>query len=340
MVCRLDRMGDVILSTPCLPALRAALPRAVIYFMVPRNLVSLVDALRCVDAVCSPPDAEAVESRIRKLAQWFEESRIDCVVFLEPNAEAEEAAWRAGVPQRIGFVKQRQNYLTNHLPYRKKKGLKHESLYCFEVLESLGVQAPAQGVLPDPCLPLVEAAGVRCRECLIRAGVPERYGVLHLGAFSGKPRVPVDYFLAVAEVLHAAGCAVVLVGAESDDPDTHEFKATLRARGQAVFDLCGQLDLAELAHCLVGAAVFFARDTGPTHLAAAVGCPTIALFVQPVPAFAGSRRWRPLGPQVQVLEKPLWAYPFESRDSIARRHLRKLPRQVVADCVWATLGSD
>ena len=96
------------------------------------------------------------------------------------------------------------------------------------------------------------------------------------------------------------GATVLVVGAPAERARTAEVVA---AAGDVpptrLLDLGGQLSLGALAALLEGAAAFVTNDSGPMHLAAALGTPTIALFGPETPT-----GYRPLGPRVRVLYRP------------------------------------
>lgn len=119
--------------------------------------------------------------------------------------------------------------------------------------------------------------------------------VAHAGAGGEAKRWPAQRWAALAEAWQAEGRAVRLVAGpvERERLSTSE-RATLDAAGLGVID-----DLGALARTLAGARLFVGHDTGPTHLAAQLGVPTLALFGPTDPAL-----WAPVGPGVRVLAPP------------------------------------
>jgi ADP-heptose:LPS heptosyltransferase len=98
---------------------------------------------------------------------------------------------------------------------------------------------------------------------------------------------------AIAAALRAAGWPVVLTGGPGERPLT----AQVARAADGVADLAGRTSLAELAAVLAGAACVVVGNTGPAHLAAAVGTPVVSLFSPVVPA----ERWAPYGVAVALL---------------------------------------
>ncbi|NDG03874.1 MAG: hypothetical protein EB121_00760 [Alphaproteobacteria bacterium] len=114
------------------------------------------------------------------------------------------------------------------------------------------------------------------RADIARLNVPEKYVVLIVGSAPERPekRWPIAHYAQLARHMVAHGFSVVAVGSGAE--------ATLIQHlcelEPAVINICGQTNLAELATVLRGAHSVVGNDTGPSHMAAAVGTPTLTLF--------------------------------------------------------------
>jgi ADP-heptose:LPS heptosyltransferase len=125
--------------------------------------------------------------------------------------------------------------------------------------------------------------------------VPARpYVVVHPGAAAPARAWSPDRHAALVDALVAAGRRVVVTGDASEGPLTSLVAGPKRP---GVVDLGGRVDLAGLAEVLAGAEVVVVGNTGPAHLAAAVGTPVVSLFSPVVPAV----RWRPWGVAHELL---------------------------------------
>jgi ADP-heptose:LPS heptosyltransferase len=133
-----------------------------------------------------------------------------------------------------------------------------------------------------------------CRGDIARFGLPQDFVVLVPGSAPHRPekRWPAARYQALAFALREQGLTPVVVGSTAEAPIFREIPAALNLIGQTSFgDLA---DLGRSARFSVG------NDTGPTHLLAAVGCPTVALFSYASdPALCAPR-----GPEVRVLRRP------------------------------------
>ncbi|HZQ97608.1 MAG TPA: glycosyltransferase family 9 protein [Chloroflexota bacterium] len=119
------------------------------------------------------------------------------------------------------------------------------------------------------------------------------YVVVHPGSGSPRKNWPVDRFAAMLPALRARGLAVVVVGGPADRAVVEDL-LDLDRGPLRVFE---ELSLPELAGLLRGAALYVGNDSGVSHLAGAVGAPSVVLFGPTLAA-----RWAPWGPRVQVVE--------------------------------------
>jgi ADP-heptose:LPS heptosyltransferase len=120
---------------------------------------------------------------------------------------------------------------------------------------------------------------------------PGRYVVLHPGTSVPARAWPEDRWAGTARRLHRHGVHVVVTGGPGDA------RLTAAVAGGVACDLGGRTTLPELADVLDRAEAAVVANTGPAHLAAAVGTPVVSLFAPTVPA----ARWAPYGVPVELL---------------------------------------
>ncbi|MBW7904024.1 MAG: hypothetical protein LC135_14220 [Phycisphaerae bacterium] len=201
------------------------------------------------------------------------------------------------VQQRLARLRPaRLRCLDPRPPSENAAAERHITEIWLERLEGGRCEAPpptsAAEVRPSP------AARSRGRRMLAAAGVlstaedPAPVVLLHIGSGGARKRWPLDGFLHVAAVLRARGAACgVLIG-----PDEIEGGLLSGVKGCGL-PLIESPDSATLVACLSAADAFLGNDAGPTHLAALLGMPTLALF-GPTRAAV----WRPLGARVRVVQ--------------------------------------
>ena len=117
-------------------------------------------------------------------------------------------------------------------------------------------------------------------------GVEGPYAVLHPGSSLPDRRWPAERFAATADALADRGLVPVLTGTPDEAPIVEAVSRRMRAAHR---DLCGATSLGAMAALLRGATITITNDTGTSHLAAAVGAPSVVLFMVTDPA-----RWAPL----------------------------------------------
>jgi len=163
----------------------------------------------------------------------------------------------------------------------------HEADRHLRLFEHLGLPAGDPAALSFPLTAEDEA-----EQAAILAGrnlAPGRYAVLHPGASSPTRRWPIARYAVVGDALAADGLRVVVTGV----PAEREVGAALAAAMRApAVDLTGATSLGGLAALLRDSAVLVGNDTGSAHLAAAVGAPSVTVFLAGDPV-----RWASRGPR-------------------------------------------
>jgi ADP-heptose:LPS heptosyltransferase len=181
-------------------------------------------------------------------------------------------------------------------------------------LLDLRLPIPGDGPEPERMLATVRAAGFELPpgddgklavrlppEAGRRSIAPESpYLVVHPGTTAAARGYPPERWAETVRLLISAGWVVLVTGSASERELTAGIVAAARAdlrNPASVLDLAGALDLPGLARLLTGARAVLVANTGPAHLAAAVGTPVVSLFAPVVPA----ERWAPYGVPVALL---------------------------------------
>lgn len=168
----------------------------------------------------------------------------------------------------------------------------HVSDFFLQTLTELGIH-PLPSVAPGLAVPQETRPAVRGKPNGAALSEPP-YICLHPGSGGRHKNWPRDRFLAVAlGVRSAAGTPPVKILLGPAEEDSRPFWVGGEASG---VDVVGNLGILELATVLAGADAYLGNDSGVTHLAAALGVPTVALFGPTEP-----RRWGPKGPNVRIL---------------------------------------
>jgi len=256
------RIGDVLLVTPLVRSLRRAWPRATIDVLVFRGTAGVLEGNPDITRVIALPERSRWQERLRELRRLWR--GYDLAFSCLPSDRARIYGWAAG-RRHLGMLAAGEA--------RSKRWWLADAVR-FDDLDTHTVAMALQ---------LADLAGVpRCPEVVpptaggaLPAGVRAPFAVLHpYPKFNYKMWTEAGW-IALAEALQARGLTVLLTGS----PDPEEAACCARvAAGSGATSLAGRLSLAQTADLLRQARLFVGPDTAVTHLAAATGIPTLALF--------------------------------------------------------------
>lgn len=270
-VLRANALGDFILAMPALEALRAAYPSAeVVLLGLPWHAVFLRGRPGPVDRVLPlpafpQPSTPAGRTAFETARRAAREERFDLLVQMHGGgSESNPFVLRLGARVAVGLRTPESPALDRSAAYFYWQ---HEVLRWLEV-------ASLAGARPVTLEPRVEVTAEDRREAG-RVLPPSRrpLAVLHPSAGDPRRRWPAGRFRELAARLVAEDVGVAVIGTEPDRPST-----TLVAEVPGAIDLCGRLSLGGLAGLLARADVLVANDSGPLHLARAVGAPTVGVY--------------------------------------------------------------
>ena len=282
---RLDSVGDVLVTGPAVRAV-AAHSAHVTLLAGPRgreaaSLLPGVDEVvvwSCpwIDPTPAPVNPDEMSALVARLAAGRYDRALIFTSFHQSPLPTALLLRLARVPW-IGAISEDYPGSLLDLRHRVPKDIP-EPERALSLCEAAGMPLPASD---SPELRLVESLPD------VRHLVPdEKYVVLHPGTSVPARAWPVDRFRETARLLAADGHHVVVTGTAAEAPLSAE---VARAAGAQGTDLAGRTSLASLAAVIAGAEVLVVGNTGPAHLAAAVGTPVVSLFAPTVPAV----RWAP-----------------------------------------------
>jgi heptosyltransferase-2 len=308
-------VGDAAMTVPALRELRRVLPGARITLATRAWAEALFAGAEFVDEIVAVSDAKSSARSVWADAREWRARRFDLAV-LFPNSFAPAlSAALARVPLRVGYATQgRASLLTHPLPVPEWRGHRHEVFYYLNVVagleRTLRGSSDVETREPDSSLAVTKEGRREALALLREAGAGEARPLVALCPGSTNSRAkrwPSERFAALADMLaERAGAQVVLVGA-GEESDISEEVARLTRRRPHV--LTGKTSLAQTAALLSVADLLVTNDTGPAHVAAAVGCPVVVIFGPTNPETT-----RPFSALAEVVRKPPECAPCMLRD--------------------------
>ncbi|HUO44187.1 MAG TPA: glycosyltransferase family 9 protein [Burkholderiales bacterium] len=265
------RLGDVLLATPVMRSLRHAFPQCAIDALVFAGTEAVLAGNPDIRRVITIAERPAIGAHLALAVQLFR--RYDLALSLVPGDRSTLYAWLAG-RRCAGLVIDTAKHtwkkwlLGKWVPFDNRGT--HTVIMHLRTVEALGV-TPLTEVVAEPRAADRQAA----RIALAQFGIGSKYAVLHpFPKFRYKQWHDAGWS-EVAHRLRQRGLRVVITG--SGDAEERACCAALAARTGAA-NLAGALALPATAAVIAGAAIYIGPDTVTTHLAAASGVPTIALF--------------------------------------------------------------
>ena len=314
LIVRTDRMGDMILSTPVLKAMRQEYPNAYIAVLVRPYTRAVVEGNPYIDEVIVYDKKEYD----RSLARFFgfismlRRRRFDLALVLHPTVRDHLIVFLSGIRKRVGYNRKMGVLLTDRIFHDKQQGAKHESEYALDMVRFLGIE-PRDKELFVP----VNAQAEQWAENLFRASgikLSERVVVINPGASCPSKIWLAERYAAVADALTARGCKIIIL-AGPDILDKNTARGVIRHMKTKAIDCIGTVPIPETASLFRRSSLVISADTGPMHIAAAVGVPLIAIFGRNQPG-VGPKRWGPINVNSVVLHKDVGCIDCRAHDCI------------------------
>jgi lipopolysaccharide heptosyltransferase II len=275
---RLDSIGDVLMTTPALRALRESLPGSRITLLTSPAGAALEGLLPEVDEYLpfaapwmkgEPDDDRAAMREVA--ARRFDAAAI-FTVYSQSPLPAAYFCYQAGIPLRAAHCHENPYHLlTDWLPDPEPASLvRHEVQRQLDLVGALGCHAG------DTSLSFHVPASARRRVQSMIEDAQRPLVVVHPGASAASRRYPPESFASALDLLGASmACRFVFTGEAAE----RELVESVRARmAQPSLSLAGRLALAELGALIAEADVLVCNNTGPAHIAAALGTPVVDLY--------------------------------------------------------------
>jgi len=300
LIARTDRIGDVLLSTPLIKALRDKYPQAYIAMMVSPYARDIVEGNPYLDKVIIYDKERLHKSWLNslKFARGLKRKKFDLAFILHPTNRVHLVSFLAGIPKRVGYDRKLGFLLTDRIKHTKQLGEKHELEYNLDLLRYLGIEPQDKNLY----MPIKPESEKWVRELFRQEGIHEADKLLAIHPAASCPSKiwSAERFAQAADKLAQKYGFKILVIAGPKDLKTAE--VLVKHLRSGVINLAGKTSVSQLASLLKRCALFISNDSGPVHIACAIGTPVISIFGRNQ-AGLSPRRWGPVGLKDKILHK-------------------------------------
>ncbi|MBI5149268.1 MAG: GT4 family glycosyltransferase PelF [Candidatus Omnitrophica bacterium] len=335
LVIKISSMGDVVLVTAALKALRAQYPHAKIYCLVGKDSRKVLQNCPHLDGIIvdDPKNKYKGWWRTFLLSHKLRKYRFDKIVDFQNNRRSHLLAFLSFSRESYGYDNGKWgNLLTHPLKiYRNDiPAVEHQ----FQLLKEMGIAMP-----PDAALELWPSAKDRqyIQELLESewlGNIPRMVGINIAASEKWQTKNwPVEHIARLCDLLAARNIRVLVTGMEKDRPVVQRLMENTRSK-PAVF--VGRTDILQLAALIGRCSVYITPDSAPLHVAAAMKTPLVAFFGP-----TDSRRHRPPARHMVVLEKKLACAPCYSPRCLVMTHacMREITPDEVLQKVEELMGA-
>ncbi len=285
LIVGLNWMGDLLLLTPSIRAIRKNYPHATIVCLVPPRGEAVLEDNPNLDRLIVYPESRGLSGWIGfwPLVFLLRSERFDAAFLFHPSGTRAMAAWLAGVKQRIGFKTKKGNCWLTRAVEMPSKDSTHKAAVYLRLVEAAGLKT--DGFSCD--------AGIRDADEQAVDRLYQQIGLrsdrpavaIHPAANWKLKRWPAESFARLADRLAREKQAqIVFIGTKNELPLVEQVRS--RMQHQA-FVAAGKTSFKELGALLKRMNLLITNDSGPMHLAAAVGTPLVGLFGPTLPSLSG-----------------------------------------------------
>jgi ADP-heptose:LPS heptosyltransferase/GT2 family glycosyltransferase len=343
LVVKLDHIGDFITALPAMRRLKQHFPMATIQVLAARGARAFAESESCIDGLIefeffharsglgqkelTDEDYAALHARLKPYG-------FDLAIDLRKHPDTREALKHVPARFLAGYDYMGQfTFLDISLEWEGDKNLHrkrgHVTDDLINLVEAVGTAASAdRNSLMSPTWPAV--ALPEFLDASTRALFAKPVVAIHPGVGTVMRQWPAEHFAALVDLLtEAEGVNAVLVGGP-DEVDLVQEVLDKIVRRDAVVSVAGKTSLAELTELLACCALYVGNNSGPKHIAAAIGVPTIGVHSGVI----DPTEWAPIGKRAMALRRNMTCSPcYLARLEDCPRNLACL-RQLEPSSVW------
>ncbi len=289
---RPDNMGDVLMTSPALRAIKESLPDVRLTLLASPSgsaiapfIPEIDDVITCRlpwDSKMQPDSGEALLGVIGTLRERAFDGAVLFTNYSQSAFPGAFLCYLADIPRRLGYAKEYQarlltDWVVDQEPYfiRPKHGVQRQ----LDLVAAVGLTTRNERLSLRISDEAVKSVGAKLERVGMDVGKP--FIVVHPGASDPKREYPADlYAQAIGTIVQKMGYSVVITGVASE---VAVGDMVMKESGQGVFSLVGQVDIGELAALIAMAKLLISNNTGPVHMAAAVQTAVVDLYARTNP---------------------------------------------------------
>lgn len=288
-------MGDNIMTTPVITALKQKLPRASLTYVVEEPFREIVEGNPYLNRIIVLPRKQKTRDLIRSIKQ-IRKTEYDVLIDLFGGPKAAWITLFTRAKLKIGYAVKYKSFIYHKRISRSpKKGSIHSVENHMNLVRALGIEINS---IPPLLVPeSSEKEKEKISEFIEKNSLGRfKLIVFHIGAGSRFRDWGLDNMVELIKMLsQGAETRIILIGARNDQKRADQI---IKESGAQLFSLAGELGLKELRELIKRSDLFVGPDSGPMHLAASTKTPIVAYFGPTLPA-----RFRPWKANAFIIEK-------------------------------------
>jgi len=291
---RNDRFGEFLLNIPAFRALKKKYPKAKVTLVVSPYVKEIVEYIEAVDDIIVWKNKKHKLVEVFKLSNSLRKKKFDLCFIFNPSKEFNIISFLARIPQRIGYNRKWPFLLNKKIDDEKQKAKKHEVEYNFGLLKLANIDCTTKDINLNIDKNFIF-------EVLDRYGLREQDNIIAIHPYTSDliKQWPFANFVQLAKsIAKDQNKRVVIIGGKKEALEHNDLFCDYQ---NSVINLTGKTTLKELAALLKNCKLLISGDSGPMHLAAAVGTRVLAIFRSDIAA-KSSTRWGPWGNDHIIIE--------------------------------------
>ncbi|HYG41063.1 MAG TPA: glycosyltransferase family 9 protein [Cytophagales bacterium] len=283
---RLDNLGDVIMTSPAIRALKNSIPGRKVTLLASRGgngiakFIPEIDELLIFDTPweknANQGSTEGIFQIVEELKKHQFDAAIIFTVYSQNPLPTAMLCYMSGIPRVAGYCRENPYQLiTDWIPETEPiYEIKHEVVRQLDLVKKLGAIVETEEFSLE--LPDLDNCRITNKLALLRVDTKKPFIVMHPGVSELKRQYPVELFAKAAKMIsEEMGYQILLTGLESEKSLTEYIAEEV---GSLAYSLAGQLSLEEMMALLKVSPLLISNNTGPVHMAAAMKTPVVVLY--------------------------------------------------------------